>query len=126
MAHKATIYVVEGDYAVRDSVRVLLECEGYEVADFASCADFLGNRRLGADSKCVLLSAEMPEMSMPELLRRVQEQGNSMPAILMTEPNALFARSTRSARTMQVLEKPFAGSELLASIERALRGNRVD
>ena len=121
MAHKATIYVVEGDYPLRDSLRLLLECEGYKVLDFASCADFLRDLRPGSPGNRVLLSAETPEMSATGLLRRLQEQGNAMPAILMTEPNLAVARGTKSDGTMQVLERPFAGSELLASIERALQ-----
>lgn len=120
MSRGATIYVVDDDDAVRDSIRVLLECEGYTVVAFASCAEFLGHAR-PAGRSCIVLDVDMSGMSWLELLGRIRRDKMIIPAIVMTgRPNpAITGAVDRTGAAL--LEKPFRGDELVSSIERVLR-----
>ncbi|MGO8914917.1 MAG: response regulator [Stellaceae bacterium] len=53
---------MDDDEAVRDSIRMLLECEGFLVVEFASCADFFRHARLD-DCDCIVLDVHMRETS---------------------------------------------------------------
>ena len=61
-----TIYVVDDDEAMRDSMTWLLEGEGYVVACFDSGESFL-NARSAEMRGCLILDVRMPEMSGLEL-----------------------------------------------------------
>jgi two-component system, LuxR family, response regulator FixJ len=121
---RATIYVIDDDDAVRDSLRMLLEAEGYTVVDFASGAQFLRVERTDGHS-CLLLDMHMPGMSGVELLERVRGNHPLMPMVVMTgRPGPATARAAASAGA-PVLEKPFMGRELLDAIERSLSAGSV-
>jgi FixJ family two-component response regulator len=122
LTRQATIYVIDGDDAVRDSLLMLLEAEGFAVVDFASGAEFL---RLGRPDgrSCLLLDMRMPDLSGVELLERVRGQYPLMPVVVMTgRPSPATARAAARAGAA-LLEKPFRGRELLDAIERGLRGS---
>lgn len=121
MRRDTTIYVVDDDDAVRDSIRVLLECEGFTVVVFASGADYLRQARPDGRS-CVVFDMHMPGMSGLELLDHIRRDKMTMPAIIMTgRPDSAIGRAVDRAGAA-LLEKPFRGSELVDSIETALRG----
>ena len=64
------IYVVDDDFDVRESLKLMLECEGYQVRAYASAQDFLRD----FDSKipgCILLDVRLPGLSGPELQARL-------------------------------------------------------
>jgi FixJ family two-component response regulator len=120
VSHAATIYVVDDDDAVRDSIRVLLECEGFAVVEFASCADFLRYARPDGRS-CIVLDVHMPGMGGLELLDRIRRDKMIMPVIAMTgRPDPAIARAVNRVGAA-LLEKPFRGDELVRSIERIFR-----
>lgn len=121
MARQATIYVIDDDHAVRDSLRMLLEVEGFAVVDFASGAEFLRAARADGPA-CLLLDVNMPGMSGIELLERVRGDNPLMPVVLMTgRPSRATARAAERAGAA-LLEKPFRARELLDVIEQNLRG----
>jgi two-component system, LuxR family, response regulator FixJ len=120
---QATIYVIDDDDAVRDSLRMLLEAEGFLVVEFASGAEFLRAGRPDHHS-CLLLDMHMPGLSGVELLIRVRGDHPLMPVVAMTaRPGAAIAKAAASAGA-PLLEKPFRGRELLDAIEGSLRGRR--
>ena len=73
------ISIVDDDAAVRDSLRFLLECEGYETREFASAREFLPADR-AADGDCLILDVHMPGMSGIELLETMRRQGDTRPS----------------------------------------------
>ena len=71
-----TIYVVDDDEAMRDSMTWLLEGEGYKVACFDSAEAFLKARQ-NTMRGCLVLDVRMPEMSGLELQQVLRQRGIS-------------------------------------------------
>jgi two-component system response regulator FixJ len=112
-----TTYIIHDDDAVRDSIRLLLECFGFVVSDYASCRAFLREVRPEANS-CVLVNLDMPEMTSLQLLDQLRREGI---AIVMTkragDPRIRAAVDRAGA---MLLEKPFQPGELVRCIKEVL------
>lgn len=121
MARKAVIYVIDDDDGVRDSIRILLECEGFAVVDFASCADLL-RHGYPHECDCILLDVDAPGTSGLELLDQLRRDKIIIPVIVMTGARdaPIWLAAERGGAAL--LEKPFRQGELLGSIERGLQG----
>jgi two-component system response regulator FixJ len=65
------ILIVDDDEAVRDSLRLLLECEGYETRKFASGREFVAAGGAG-EGDCLILDVNMPGMSGIEILETMR------------------------------------------------------
>ncbi|MDR3529784.1 MAG: response regulator FixJ [Rhodopila sp.] len=119
-----TVYVVDDDSAVRDSLRMLLESSGFTVRTHDSARAFLAERP--AVSGCVLTDVRMPEIDGLELQRLLREQGIWLPVIVMTGQGDI-AIAVRAMKTGAVdfLEKPFDDEALFQAIDRALAENRL-
>lgn len=117
---RQTIFVVDDDEAMRDSMTWLLEGEGYEVACFASAADFLFARRDDMRG-CLVLDVRMPEMSGLELHERLDSLGSRLPIIFITgHGDVPMAVAALQRGACDFIEKPFHNADLLSRIERAL------
>src|SRR5215472_1575746 len=79
-----TIYIVDDDAPVRDSLRVLLESHGWTVEDFESTAGFLARRRLGDGAVLLILDQHLPGVSGLEFLGSPQGARLGLPVILIT------------------------------------------
>jgi two-component system CheB/CheR fusion protein len=119
-----TIFVVDDDNGLRETMRELLEAEGRRVESYASGEEFFDAYRPGIDG-CLLVDAGMPGMSGLELLQRLKTEGTRLPAIMITGmgdvPTAVRAMK---AGAVDFIEKPIGREDLLASIERALETTR--
>jgi two-component system, LuxR family, response regulator FixJ len=115
---RRSVWVVDDDEAVRDSMRILLESHGLTVRDFASARASLADR--APAEGCLLLDLHMPEMSGLELLEKLRSDHIRTPAIIMTGRSdaGLRARAQR-AGAIAFLDKPVDEDELLGSIEQA-------
>lgn len=123
--HRDTVYIVDDDASVRDSLSLLLSLRGYLTASFASAEDFLAALRPDWRG-CVVADIRMPGMSGLELQRALAERGPSLPVIVITaHGDVAAARQAFLADAVDFLEKPFDGEQLLASIETALAGLRA-
>src|SRR5262245_66189527 len=77
-----TVYVVDDDEAVRDSLALLLRGAGLKARAFASPLDFLADyRESGPD--CLVLDVRMPKMSGLELQDRLAARGAHIPIIFI-------------------------------------------
>src|SRR5579863_2108494 len=116
----ATIFIVDDDEMVRDSLRALLEAHRFRVQDFESARSYLDNRE-GLPRGCLLLDMHMPDMNGLQLLQALRNAGDATPAVLFTGRNdpALQARAL-IAGASAVLDKPVTHTTLLAAIRRAL------
>ncbi len=120
MSEPQTIYVVDDDEAMRDSMTWLLEGEGYRVACFDSAESFLGARHDGMRG-CLILDVRMPEMSGLELHEKLDALGSNLPIIFVTgHGDVPMAVSALQRGACDFIEKPFHNENLLGRIHRAL------
>ena len=115
-----TIFIVDDDSAIRDSLKFLLESEGLETEDFASGTEFMGQGR-PRDDDCIILDVQMPGMSGIEVLARLRRTGSISPVIIATSlPSPATTRRAYSAGAFRVLDKPFDSNALLGAVHEAL------
>ncbi len=119
VGNQHTIYVVDDDDAVRDSMRALLESFDFAVRDFSSAKEFLA-RRNGAGA-CLLLDLHMPGMGGIELLEQMRAEGSDLPAIVITGRSdpAVKQRALQSG-AFALFDKPIPEDSLMDAINRAI------
>lgn len=119
MASATRIYIIDDDEAVRDSLKILLDANGFTVEDFASGPAFLAAGRGGPG--CALVDIGMPEMGGLELQRILAERRPELPVIMITgQAEVPIAVQAMKAGAADFIEKPFDEAALLASIRLAL------
>jgi two-component system CheB/CheR fusion protein len=120
----SVVFVVDDDAEVCEAMRAVLEDDGHAVEIFPSSEDFLGAYRAGRKG-CLLLDAYLPGMSGVELLRRLHDRGERLPAIVITGSSDVpMAVEAMKAGAADFIEKPITRSELLASLNSALEQSR--
>ena len=121
---EASIFIVDDDDAVLDSLKVLLESLAFNVETYNSGQDFLSTYRSGG-AACLVYDLRMPDVSGLEIIDRLAEQGSRLPVIIITAGGdvSLAVKAMKSG-ALDFVEKPFEESEILASIERALKLSR--
>src|SRR5688572_8148009 len=89
---RSVITVVDDDAGVRDSLRFLLEGEGYAVETYASGGDFLA-RAVPSRIACLLVDQRMPSGAGLELIEQLRGRGISTPWLLLAgTPEPAVAR----------------------------------
>ncbi|TXH68132.1 MAG: sigma-54-dependent Fis family transcriptional regulator [Thiothrix sp.] len=119
------LLLVDDEKIIRDSVGQSLMLAGFDVETFASAAEVLP--QLKADFDGLLISdIRMPEMDGLELMERVHRLDADFPVILISG-HADIALAVNAIRegAYDLLEKPFATSELIESVKRALEKRRL-
>lgn len=115
-----TVFVVDDDEAVRDSVRWLLEANGYRVECYASAEAFLEAYQ-PSQIGCLILDVRMQGMSGLELQERLIAAKSALPIIFVTgHGDVPMAVSTLKKGAKDFIEKPFDEAELRALVERML------
>jgi FixJ family two-component response regulator len=105
---------------VRDSLRLLLECEGFDAREFASCREFLADGRT-SNGDCLILDVHMPGMSGIELLESMRRRGDMLPAIVISgRTDTMTTNRARAAGAFAIVDKPYHPEELLCLVHRAL------
>jgi FixJ family two-component response regulator len=123
--HRDTVFIVDDDGSVRDSLSLLLSLRGYATATFASAEDFLAAVKPQWRG-CVILDIRMPGMSGLELQRCLVDSGLTLPVIVITaHGDVAAARQAFLADAVDFIEKPFDGEQLMQAIETALAGVRA-
>lgn len=116
------IYILDDDQATRDSLRLLLECDGLAAREFASGCEFLRIVR-PEPGDCLLLDLQMPGMSGFEVLETLRHRGSGLPAIIVTgQPSTVAERRAKAAGALAVISKPYRADELLSLIRIAVGG----
>ena len=114
------IFILDDDAGVRDSLRLLLECEGMETRVFASCREFL-DADGGAEGDCLILDVHLPGMSGIELLETMRRRGDMLPVIVISgRIDAMIRNRARTAGALAVVEKPYQVEEVLDLVRRAM------
>ena len=120
--HRQTVFIVDDDASVRDSLALLLSLRGYPTAIFACAEDFL--RALEPQWRGVVIAdIRMPGMSGLEMQEALAQHPSRLPVIVVTaHGDVAAARQAFKFNAIDFLEKPFDHAHLLASIERAMSG----
>ena len=120
MAEDATVFILDDDAAVRDSLGMLIESAGYKAEAFASCREFL-TRPPFPPRSCLLLDVHMPEMSGLQLQDELARRGLKLPVIVMTgQADVPVAVRAMKAGALDFIEKPFSDELMLESIRAAI------
>ncbi|MGE4378230.1 MAG: response regulator transcription factor [Burkholderiaceae bacterium] len=115
-----TVYVVDDDEAVRDSLQWLLEGSNYLVRGFDSAEVFLA-RYDPREVACLLVDIRMDGMSGLELQDRLLERGSPLPIAFITgHGDVPMAVSTMKKGALDFIQKPFDEKALLSLVERML------
>jgi len=115
-----TVFVVDDDAALRDSILWLLEAHGHRVALHESAEAFLA---AGSESRpgCLLLDVRMPGMGGQALYDTLLERGNRMPVVFITgHGDVPMAVAAVKKGAVDFIEKPFAEGELLGLVAHCL------
>ncbi len=114
-----TVYVVDDDDALRDSVRVLLGSAGLPSAGFASAQEFLEQYR--DTPGCLLLDVRMPGMSGLSLQDELARRRLRLPIVFMTgHGDVPMAVEAIKKGAVDFIEKPYRDEDLLARVRQAL------
>ena len=108
-----TVFIVDDDASVRDSLALLLSLKGFRTQVFAAAEAFLETYRPEWRG-CVLSDLRMPGMSGLDLQRVLDERGYVVPVVLFTAHGAV--QTTRSAMkngAFHFLEKPMYDDVML-------------
>jgi len=117
---KGTVYVVDDDEAVRDSLQWLLEGKDYRVRCFDSAETFL-NRYDPKEVACLIVDIRMAGMSGLELQDQLIEKNSPLPVVFITgHGDVPMAVDTMKKGAMDFIQKPFKEDELVPLVEQML------
>lgn len=119
-ASEPTVFIVDDDRAVRDSLRLLVRSVGWNVQTFGSADEFLAEFDPQAPG-CLVLDIRMPGMSGRELHERLNEMGAAPPVIFITGHGDIpMAVEAMRAGATDFITKPFRDQDLLDRIREAI------
>jgi FixJ family two-component response regulator len=117
-----TIFVVDDDEPVRDSLAMMLRAAGRAVETFATAQEFI-DRRGDARTGCVVLDVRMPGMSGLELQEWLTEHNDTLPIVFLTGHGDIpMAVRTIKRGAYEFLQKPVDDQHLLDAIDAAMSG----
>jgi len=115
-----TVYVVEDDEAVRDSLQLMLRSAGLSVATYGNANDFLDDWNESM-AGCIVLDIRMPGMDGMELQKHLNERHSLLPIIFVTgHGDVPMAVEAMKHGAVEFIQKPYREEELLDKIQRAL------
>ena len=116
---KPTVFVVDDDVSVRESLKLLIESAGWQPETFGSGQEFLARPRVLAPS-CLVLDVVLPDLNGCDLQKVVADRAD-MPIIFITGygdvPTTVRAMK---AGAVDFFTKPFVDDVLLSAIRNAI------
>ena len=124
---KEFVYIVDDDEAVRDSLRWLLEGNGFSVKVFSNAEellDFSKTQNHGM-SGCLILDVRMPGITGVELHYVLLNKGIDIPVIFITGHGSVsLAVKSMKKGAIDFLEKPFSDEEICRLVDSSLQKAR--
>ena len=119
------VFVVDDDISVRESLELLIRCEGWRAETFSSGQEFLTRPRTLVPS-CLVLDFSLPGLNGLELQKRIAVERPDIPIIFITGyRNVPVTVQAMKAGAVEFLTKPFSEDVLLSAIRGALERSRV-
>lgn len=123
-ASSPTVFLIDDDDDLRETMCHLVERHGRHVESFASGEAFLDAYRPGSKG-CLLVDARLPGLGGLALLRRLKAEDHALPSIMITGYGEVgMAVEAMKAGAIDFIEKPVSPDALLAAIDRALKLTR--
>jgi two-component system response regulator FixJ len=120
MIRNPSVYVVDDDDAVRNSLRMLLKSVGIPAVAYGSARDFLSAYHAELPG-CLVLDVRMPGMSGLELQEELNRLGAVIPVIFITGHGDIpMAVEAMQHGAFDFLQKPFRDQDLIDRVQRAL------
>jgi FixJ family two-component response regulator len=117
----ATVFVVDDDVSVRESLELLIADAGWKPELFDSAQAFLAQPRAVACPRCLVLDVTLPDLNGLELQRSIAADQPLMPIIFITGYGDVpMTVEAMKAGAFEFLTKPFDNDVLVESIRRAL------
>lgn len=124
MQSDQTVFVIDDEEAVRDSMQIMLERRGYEVRAFASAEEFLEAYQ-SSSMGCVVCDVRLGGQSGLELQRELDRRKCALPVILITGHGDIeMAVAAVKRGAFDFIEKPFEDGRLYTSVAQALTAGR--
>lgn len=121
-----TVFIVDDDVSVRESLELLVRNENWKPQPFASAQEFLHHPRTPVPS-CLILDLSLPGLNGLELQKQLAAQHIHMPIIFITGygdvPKSVQAMK---AGALEFLTKPLDNDALIGAIRNALERSRLD
>ena len=122
---KGTVYVVDDDEGVRDSLQWLLEGKDYRVRCYDSAETFL-SRYDAREVACLIVDIRMAGMTGLELQDKLVERKSPLPIVFITgHGDVPMAVTTMKKGAMDFIQKPFQEEALSNLVERMLEQARA-
>ena len=120
-----TVFIVDDDADVRESIQELLESVGLRSQPFRNAQEFLSIPQLEGPS-CLILDVRLPGISGLDLQHELKKQRITIPIIFLTA-HADVAMSVKAMKSgaVEFLTKPFRQQDLLDAVQRSLTRARV-
>jgi len=120
-----TVYVVDDDPGVLESVRWLLESVDLDVRTFDNPQDFLESFDDQAGPACLLVDIRMPGMSGLDLQDWLNREGHTLPVVFLTAHGdvPLAVRAMKSG-ALEFIEKPYNAQQLIDTVQHAIDTHR--
>ena len=120
-----TVFIVDDDVSVRESLELLIQSAGWRPELFASARDFLAHPRVLAPS-CLVLDVSLPDLNGLELQQRIAPDRSDLPIIFITgHGDVPMTVKAMKAGAVEFLTKPFGADVLLGAIGQAIERSRA-
>jgi FixJ family two-component response regulator len=119
----ATVFVVDDDISVRESLELMIRAAGWQPEIFASAQDFLSHPRAAAPC-CLILDVTLPGLNGLELQQQIGDRAD-MPIIFITGYGDVpMTVRAMKAGAIEFLTKPLKDEVLLDAIRHAIGRSR--
>jgi FixJ family two-component response regulator len=119
-----TVYVVDDDISIRESLELLIRDAGWRPQVYASASDFLA-RPPASEASCLLLDVALPDLNGLDLQEQIGDGHSSMPIIFITGTGDIPTTvQAMKAGAFEFLTKPLSESALLDAIRGAIDRSR--
>ncbi len=122
---KTRILVIDDEAAIRESLRMTLEYEGYECVLAATGQEGLALAERESPD-LVLLDVKMPGMDGLEVLDRLRAMNEALPVVVVSGHGTISTAVEATKKgAFDFIEKPFASDRVLVSLRNALDQRRL-
>jgi RNA polymerase sigma factor (sigma-70 family) len=121
MNREPTVYIVDDDEAIVQSLTDFVELIGLKVKSYSSGSQFLKEYKSSGPA-CLILDVIMPDMSGLEMQKQMAAAGITLPTIFITgHSDVRMAVEAMKQGAIEFLQKPFRIQELCDNIQKAIR-----